>query len=90
MSSPATDVHNRQATLKMSNGPTGQILTAAVPSNITDEEFATLGKSALNLIRKLTGCNCMSGRISYVVEENFADVIRVDLNPQPLPPGKKA
>jgi hypothetical protein len=28
----------------------------------------------------------MSGRISFVVEEVFADVIRVELNPQPLPP----
>ena len=74
----------------MSNGPSGQILTASVPSNISDEDFAVVGRSALGLIRRLTNCNCMSGRISFVVEEHFADVIRVELNPQPLPPGAKA
>jgi hypothetical protein len=83
---PAAEHHSRHATLKLSNGPTGQVLTATVPSNITDEDFAVVGRSALGLIRRLTNCNCMSGRISFVVEDNFADVIRVELNPQPLPP----
>jgi len=89
---PATapDTRSRHAELKMSNGPSGQILTASVPSNISDEDFAVVGRSALGLIRRLTNCNCMSGRISFVVEEHFADVIRVELNPQPLPPGAKA
>ncbi len=86
---PATALQNQQryADLKMSKGPSGQVLTASVPSNISDEDFAAVGRSALGLIRKLTGCNCISGRISFVVEEQFADVIRVELNPQPLPPG---
>lgn len=76
----------RYASLKLSKGPTGQILTATVPSNISDDEFAVVGRSALNLTRKLTNCNCMSGRISFVVEENFGDAIRVDLiDPQPSP-----
>jgi hypothetical protein len=89
-SSVASEQHSRHASLKISNGPSGQVLTASVPSNISDEDFAVVGRSALGLIRKLTNCNCMSGRISFVVEEVFADVIRVELNPQPLPPGKKA
>jgi hypothetical protein len=83
--SPVTE-HNREASLKISHGPSGQVLTASVPSNITDEEFAALGRQGLGLIRKLTKCNCMSGRISFVVEENFGDAIKVELNPQPLPP----
>ncbi len=89
MSAAAATEPIRHATLNLSKGPSGQVLTASVPSNITDEEFAHVGRSGLALIRKLTGCNCMSGRISFVVEEHFADVIRVDLNPQPLPPGKR-
>ena len=89
-SSLASEHQSRHASLKISNGPSGQVLTASVPSNISDEDFAVVGRSALGLIRKLTNCNCMSGRISFVVEEVFADVIRVELNPQPLPPGKKA
>ena len=86
MPSSAPDPHTRFATLTMSTGRKGQVLTASVPSNISDEDFAVLGRSALGLIRKLTNCNCMSGRISFVVEENFGDAIRVELNPQPLPP----
>ena len=69
----------RHATLKLLNGPEGQVLTARVPTDITDEDFAIVGTRALGLIRRLTGCNCMSGRISFVVEDNFADVIQVDL-----------
>jgi hypothetical protein len=88
MSTPTAVQPVRHATLTLSKGASGQVLTASVPSNITDEDFAHVGRSGLALIRKLTNCNCMSGRISFVVEENFADVIRVELNPQPLPPGK--
>ena len=69
----------RHATLKLTNTPSGQVLTK-VPSDLTDKDFASVGSDALGLIRKLTGCNCMSGRFSFVVEDNFADVIRVDLN----------
>jgi hypothetical protein len=68
------------ASLRLANGPEGQVLTAAVPSDINDKEFAAVGQAVLGLIRRLTGCNCLSGRIRVVVEDDFADVIRVDLN----------
>ena len=70
----------RQATLKLENTPSGQVLKARVPSDLTEKDFAAIGSSAFGLIRRLTGCNCLSGRISFVVEENFADVIRVQLS----------
>ena len=70
----------RFANLKLSNGPTGQVLTATVPSDITEDDFNKVGSSALKLIKRLTGCNCMSGRISFVVEDNFAEVIKVNLD----------
>lgn len=69
----------RYATLHLSNGPAGQILTAKVPPDLGEKDFAAVGSAAFGLIHKLTGCNCMSGRISFVVEDNFADVIRVEL-----------
>ena len=69
----------RHATLKVTNTPSGQVLSARVPSDLTEKEFAAVGSSAFGLVRKLTGCNCLSGRISFVVEDNFAEVIRVDL-----------
>ena len=70
----------RFANLKLSNGPTGQVLTATVPNDITEDDFNKVGSTALKLIKRLTGCNCMSGRISFVVEDNFADVIKVNLD----------
>ena len=75
-----TTQEGRHASLKLTNTPSGQVLTARVPHDLTDKDFASVGSAALGLIRTLTGCNCMSGRISFVVEDNFADVIRVDLN----------
>jgi hypothetical protein len=77
----------REATLQMAHGPSGQVLTARVPSDLDEAGFAAVGKSAFGLIRKLTGCNCMSGRISFVVEDNFADVIRVQLPERVATPG---
>ena len=76
----ATAEVKRFANLKLSNGPTGQVLTATVPNDITEDDFNKIGTTALKLIKKLTGCNCMSGRISFVVEDNFADVIKVNLD----------
>jgi hypothetical protein len=78
--SQITEQSGRQATLQLENSPSGQVLKARVPSDLTEKDFAAVGSAAFGLIRKLTGCNCMSGRISFVVEENFADVIRVQLN----------
>jgi hypothetical protein len=69
----------RHASLQLTNGPAGQVLTAKVPSDLSEKDFAAVGGAAFGLIKRLTGCNCMSGRISFVVEDNFADVIRVEL-----------
>ena len=69
----------RYASLQLTNTPSGQVLTARVPSDLDEKDFGLVGKAAFGLIYRLTGCNCMSGRISFVVEDNFADVIRVEL-----------
>ena len=74
----ALDV-DRHATLKLSPGEHGQVLTCRVPVQCSLEDFQRVATNAYGLINKLTGCNCMSGRISVVVEDSFADVIRVNL-----------
>jgi hypothetical protein len=71
--------HDRHATLKLSPGGSGQVLTCRVPVQCSLEDFQRVAASAYGLINKLTGCNCMSGRISFVVEDVFAEVIRVNL-----------
>jgi hypothetical protein len=78
-STNTAEARGRYATLRLTHGPEGQVLTASAPSDITQEDFSRVGRSALDLIQKLTGCNCLSGRIKVVIEDNFADVIRVDL-----------
>jgi hypothetical protein len=73
------EVMQRQARLKMGHGPSGPTLTAQVPLDLSEEDFVHVARASYSLINKLTGCNCMSGRISFVVEDNFADVIQVNL-----------
>lgn len=74
----------REATLQLSNTSSGPVLKAALPPGSTANDFAHIGKAAFSLIHKLTGCNCLSGRISVVVEDDFAETIRVDLGESPL------
>lgn len=69
----------RHATLRLGAGEHGQVLTCRVPLHCSLEDFQRVATNAYGLINKLTGCNCMSGRISVVVEDSFADVIRVNL-----------
>jgi hypothetical protein len=69
----------RHATLQMTRGPSGPTLTARVPLELSAQDFNKVATSAYELIHRLTGCNCLSGRISFVVEDNFADVINVNL-----------
>jgi hypothetical protein len=67
------------AQLKMSSDVEGHVLIASVPSDIADGDFTKLGQSILGLIKRHTGCNCLSGRIKVVIQEDFTEVVRVDL-----------
>lgn len=70
----------RSATLKVSHAADGPVLTARVPSDVSAEEFGRIAKSAYDVVSKLTGHPCLSGRIKFVVEDMFLnDAIRVDL-----------
>jgi len=71
----------RVARLKLSKDGGTEVLTAAVPIGFAEGDFNHLGKAVVGLIRRQTGCNCLSGRIKVVIEDDFSDVIRVDLGP---------
>jgi hypothetical protein len=71
---------SRHAHLKFERGPTGLALKAQVPVNLSAEDFGRVAVSAYGLIHNLTGCNCLSGRISFVVEEIYSEVINVNLD----------
>ncbi len=68
----------RAATLRVDKHETGPVLTARVPTELSADEFAKVAERGYDLIHRLTGCNCLSGRIKFVVEENWADTIRVE------------
>ena len=57
-----------------------QSLNVRVPSDVNDRDFAKLGKSIFELIKGHTGCNCLSGIIRVVLEDDMQDAIRVELN----------
>jgi len=73
----AQAMEKRHARLKLEHGPTGLALKAQVPLTISQDEFLRVATSAYGLINKLTNCNCMSGRISFVVEDIYNEVIEV-------------
>jgi hypothetical protein len=71
---------DRRATLKMTRTADGPALVAGVSGDISREEFQHLANAAYATITKLTGCQCMSGRYKFVVEDSFlADVMHVNL-----------
>jgi hypothetical protein len=68
----------RGAELVLEKAVSGPVLTARVPMEMSGEEFLEVAKSSYELISRLTGCNCMSGRISFVVDDLYNEVVRVD------------
>ncbi len=68
----------RFATLKTTRSDEGPVLAAQVPQEMSREEFLQVAGSAYDAIARMTHCNCMSGRISFVVEDVYADVARVE------------
>ncbi len=80
MSSLDTKDELRHATLRLSHAAEGQVLSARVPFGASGEEFGRVAARAFDVISKLTGHPCLSGRIKFVVEDNLlTDVIRVNL-----------
>jgi hypothetical protein len=80
-SSQSSDSHlARSATLKLSHEADMPVLTAKMPAGASREEFAKVAGSAFDLISKLTGHPCFSGRIKFVVDDPIMnEVTRVDL-----------
>ena len=71
----------RSASLSIKATPFGgRSLVAAVPSKPTDKELANLGAALFKYIQGHTGCPCLSGVISVILEdEAAAQAVQVDL-----------
>jgi hypothetical protein len=80
MAASTSEAHGqRHANLRLSNSEKGQVLTARVPLDCSEADFVAVSRQAYALINRLTGCHCASGRVSFVVEDVFAEVIQVNL-----------
>jgi hypothetical protein len=69
----------RAASLKLEKSAGHQTLNVSVPHDIGEKDFGRLGKSIVELIKAHTGCNCLSGIIRVVLEDDMQDAIRVEL-----------
>ena len=70
----------RSATLKLHREADVQTLTARLPPDFSSEELGRVTGHAYELISKLTGHPCMSGRYKFVVDNEFLlDAARVNL-----------
>ena len=68
----------RSSTLQFEKAPR-QSLSVRVPSDVGEKDFARLGKSILEIIKSHTGCNCLSGTVRVVLEDDMRDAIHVEL-----------
>ena len=75
----AVATKGRVAQLSLVKGLDASVLKVSTPGDFGDKDFHLVSKSILELIHKQTGCNCLSGRIKVVIEDDFDEVIRVDL-----------
>jgi hypothetical protein len=75
----AEDFGGRGAALKMVHEDFGPTLKAQVPLELSREDFVRIATESYDLINRLTGCNCLSGLIRYVVDDVYIDVIQVKL-----------
>ena len=69
----------RNANLQLEKLVGRQSLTVRVPRELTEKDFTLVGKSIIEIIRRHTGCACLSGVIDVIVTGDFVDPIRVDL-----------
>ncbi len=70
----------RSASLAFTRDADSPVLTARLPTNITAEEFGHVARNAYDLISRLTGHPCMSGRVKFAVDDIFFNPLtKVDL-----------
>jgi hypothetical protein len=74
-----SDATTRHATLQFDKPVEAATLTAAVPPGITHEELTQVAREAFALVSSVHHCNCLSGVIRFVVEEDFSQAVEVNL-----------
>jgi hypothetical protein len=71
----------RTATIKLNNKENPTLVKVSLPHKITEPELSTLIHENIvkDIVFRHTGCTCLSGRISVLIESEFQDAVQVDL-----------
>jgi len=70
----------RSATLRLVTGADMPVLKASMPANASRADFAKVSAHAFDLISRLTGHPCLSGRFRFEFEDIFVNrAMMVDL-----------
>jgi len=71
----------RVATLTLNNNDKPTFLKVQLPQKITEKELGVLINESIvkGIIAKHTGCTCLSGTISVLIESVFQEAVHVDL-----------
>ncbi len=71
----------RTATLHLNNNEHPTFVRVALPHKITEPELSKLINQEIvqNIVFKHTGCTCLSGTISVLIESVFQEAVHVDL-----------
>lgn len=70
----------RQAQIFIGAKGENRAVRVSHPGKLTPAEIERIDKVLINdVIKRLTGCACLSGTIDVIWEKDFAEVLQVDL-----------
>jgi hypothetical protein len=70
----------REATLQLNSSTNPTLLRVGLPTRITEPELARLTEHIVqNIVRPHTGCSCLSGTISVLIESQFEKAVQVQV-----------
>ncbi len=71
----------RTAHVRLNNNDNPTFVRVTLPTKITQPELAVLINEGIvnNIVRKHTGCTCLSGRINVLIESEFQEAVAVEL-----------
>ncbi len=72
-------MQKRIATMQLDRAEGPATLRVEVPRDVNAGELANLNKSIVDVIRNHTGCSCLSGRISVLLESEWQEAVEVNL-----------
>ena len=72
----------RTASIRVNNQESPTLVRVQLPHKITQPELNKLINEGIvrDIVQRHTGCTCLSGRISVLIESEFHEAVTVDLS----------